>query len=395
MVPKSFKEFIQLESSAGILLFFAAVLALIINNTPWHAYYEAFFDMPLSIQIGHFHLKKPLLLWVNDGLMAMFFLLVGLEIKRECLIGELRNIRTAALPAIGAIGGMVIPALVYVLFTHHDSHLLRGWAIPTATDIAFSLGVLSLLGSRVPVALKVFLTALAMFDDIGAIIIIALFYTAHISLTMILLGVICCLILFLMNRMNITRPTPYILVGIVLWLCVLKSGVHATLAGIVVALAIPIKDNNHPYVRRLQALEHTLHPWVAFGVLPIFAFANAGVSFHGLALKSLFSALPLGIMVGLFLGKQAGVWGFSMLAIRCRWARMPSGVSALGLYGVSILAGIGFTMSLFIATLAFGDDKGQFAPLIRFGVLVGSMLSGILGYLILHRLHAVKAKIKE
>lgn len=390
MIPKSFREFIRLESSGGIILFFAAMSALVIDNSPWHPFYEAFFAMPLSIKIGAFGLAKPLLLWVNDGLMAIFFLLVGLEIKREFLIGELRHLKTAMLPAIAAVGGMAVPALVYVLFTHHDPSLLRGWAIPTATDIAFSLGVLSLLGSRIPLSLKVFLTALAIFDDMGAIIVIAIFYTAHISLVMLLCAAMCCLVLFIMNRMHVVRHAAYILVGIVLWFCVLKSGVHATLAGVVVALAIPIKHPTKSYIRPLQALEHTLHPWVAFGVLPIFAFANAGVSFHGMDLKLLFSAVPLGIILGLFLGKQVGVWGFSWLAIRLNLAEMPAGATSLGIYGVGALAGIGFTMSLFIATLAFGADQSHLAPLIRFGVLVGSILSGILGYLILHILHPVR-----
>lgn len=394
MVPKSFREFIKLESSAGLILFFAAVLALVVNNTPLHPFYEAFFDMPLSIQVGAFHLAKPLLLWVNDGLMASFFLLVGLEIKREFLIGELRHIKTALLPAFGAIGGMVVPALIYVLCTHHNAGLLKGWAIPTATDIAFSLGVLSLLGSRIPLSLKLFLTALAIFDDMGAIIVIAVFYTSHISMMMLLGAIICCILLFIMNRINIVSQTAYILVGVALWLCVLKSGVHATLAGVIVAFAIPIKQQSKSHIRPLQALEHALHPWVAFGVLPIFAFANAGVSFHGIEPRLLVSAVPLGIILGLFFGKQIGVWSFSTLAIRLGWAEMPSGATSLGIYGIGALAGIGFTMSLFIATLAFGGDDSHLAPLIRFGVLAGSMLSGILGYVILHWLYVSKTMVR-
>ena len=386
---RAFREFIKLESSAGILLFCAAILALVVDNSSWHPYYEAFFSLPLSFQVGQFHLSKPLLLWVNDGLMALFFLLVGLEIKREFLVGELRSVKRATLPAIAALGGMVMPAIVYLFFNHHDPLLSRGWAIPMATDIAFSLGVLALLGSRIPLPLKVFLTAVAIFDDLGAIIVIAVFYTEKISLVMLLIATICCLVLLLLNRMNVVRTTAYFIVGAVLWLCVLKSGVHATLAGIVVGFAIPLEKRGHPRIRPLQTIEHALHPWVAFCILPIFAFANAGVSFRGLELADLYSPMPLGIILGLFFGKQLGIWGFSMTAIKLGLAEMPRKVSSLSLYGTAALAGIGFTMSLFIATLAYGDTDPAFAPLVRFGVLVGSLLSGILGYFILHRLHPV------
>jgi NhaA family Na+:H+ antiporter len=388
MPVRLFREFLKLESSAGILLFFSAMLAIVVHNIPGlQHYYEHFFALPLSFHIGDIGLSKPILLWVNDGLMAVFFFLIGLEIKREFLVGELRSLQTALLPAIGAFGGMAGPALVYWAFTHHDAFLLKGWAIPTATDIAFTLGVLSLLGSRIPTSLKVFLTALAIFDDLGAIVVIALFYTDNISVLMLSLALFCCVVLFIMNRLNVTRIAAYILVGIVMWVCVLKSGVHATLAGILVAFAIPMCKKSNPHIRPLQHLEHRLHPWVAFGVLPIFAFANAGVKFAGLNFSHLVSPLPLAIGLGLFIGKQLGIWGCVMAAVRCGVAYLPRGVTALGMYGASALAGIGFTMSLFIATLAFGEAKLELAPLIRFGVLAGSLLSGILGYLILHLLH--------
>lgn len=390
MPLRSFREFIKLESSGGILLFFAAVLALVLDNTPLHPYYQAFFQIPLSLKLGSFHLEKPLLLWINDGFMTIFFLLVGLEVKRELLEGELNSLSKAMLPAIAAVGGMVGPALFYIALNHHDAAAMHGWAIPTATDIAFSLGVLAVLGSRIPLSLKVFLTALAIFDDIGAIVIIAIFYTSKISVMMLLVALVLILILFLMNRFNVVRMGAYYIVGFALWVCVLKSGVHATLAGVVLAFAIPIRDKNNHRASPLRQLEHRLHPWVAFGVLPIFAFANAGVSFAGLTAGHLFSALPLGIAGGLFIGKQIGIWGCSMLAIRTGIARMPRGATAMGIYGVALLAGIGFTMSLFIGGLAFAGKSGEYAAFVRFGVLVGSALSGILGYLVLRRLHSKK-----
>ena len=386
MPLRVFREFIKLESSAGIILFCTAVLALIVNNTPWHTYYEAFFQLPFSIKIGSWGLEKPLLLWVNDGFMAIFFLLVGLEIKYELVEGELNTFSKALLPALAAVGGMVVPALIYLAFNHANPDVMRGWAIPTATDIAFSLGILSVLGSRIPMSLKVFLTALAIFDDLGAIVVIAIFYTHQISFTMLLLSIALILILVIMNRSNVTHQAAYLIIGFILWVCVLKSGVHATLAGIFVAFAIPLKNKKNPGRSPLKALEHTLHPWVAFAILPIFAFANAGVSFSGLSFSHLFSALPLGIAAGLFFGKQIGIWGVSMLAIKCKIARFPEGMTNLGLYGVSALAGVGFTMSLFIGGLAFGDSH-EYAVFVRFGVLLGSILSGILGYFVLHFLH--------
>ncbi len=387
MPIRRFREFIKLESSAGVILFCTAVLALIIDNTPLHVYYHAFFQLPVSIQLGVLHLKKPLLLWINDGFMAIFFLLVGLEIKREIVEGELSTFSKSVLPAVAAIGGMVVPAIFYIACNYHDSYALRGWAIPAATDIAFSLGILALLGSRIPLSLKVFLTALAIIDDIGAIVVIAVFYSANISFIMLFIAACLIILLILMNYFRVVHISAYIIVGVALWICVLKSGVHATLAGIVVALAIPMFNNKKPSYSPLKSLEHTLHPWVAFGILPIFAFANAGVSFHGLHLDQLFSSVPMGIAGGLFIGKQLGIWGFTMLMVKLGWVKLPRGVSSLGIYGIALVAGVGFTMSLFIGSLAFGEANAQFAAYVRFGVLVGSIVSGILGYIVLHLVH--------
>lgn len=377
-----FKEFIKLESSAGIILFATAMLAMIINNTPLAYYYDSFFSTKISLSIGQFQLSKPLLLWINDGFMAVFFLLVGLEIKREMFEGELNSVAKSILPAIAAVGGMLVPALIYVCFNSADAQALKGWAIPTATDIAFSLGILSLLGSRIPVSLKIFLTALAIFDDIGAIIVIAIFYTAHISITLLLVALFMVLILFLLNRFKVSRMGAYFIVGIILWICVLKSGIHATLAGIVLAFAIPLKSKSESEKSMLHQLEHQLHPWVAFGILPLFAFANAGVSLSGLTFAHVFSSIPLGIAAGLFIGKQIGVWLFTMLGVRLGIAQLPAGVTSVGVYGAGLLAGVGFTMSLFIGTLAF-PSYGPHAAYVRIGVIAGSIFSGVFGYLVL------------
>lgn len=382
MPIKTIREFIKFEASGGIILFAAAVLALIFDNSPLRHYYEGFFDLPLGFHMGPLHLAKPLVLWINEGLMAIFFLLVGLEIKREIFEGELNSLSKVSLPAIAAIGGMAAPALVYVLFNHANAAAMHGWAIPTATDIAFALGILTLLGPRVPLTMKVFLTALAIFDDIGAIVIIAIFYTAKISLLSLGFASICLLLLFILNRAGVKRYTPYIIVGVLLWLAVMQSGVHATLAGVALAFAIPLKGNGSK-VSPLRKLEHGLHPWVAFGVLPIFAFANAGISFAGLHWQHLFTAIPLGIILGLFIGKQIGVFGATLLSIKCGLCKKPRGSSWLGIYGISLIAGVGFTMSLFIGMLAFDEVGTSYAPLVRFGVLSGSLLSGALGYLLL------------
>ncbi len=376
---RSLRTFVKLESSGGIVLVCAALVALIIDNTPWRSYYSLLFHAPITATFGGVTLTGSLTFWINEGLMTIFFLLVGLEMKRELQQGELSSLSQALLPAIAALGGMLVPALFYIACTYHDPIALRGWAIPVATDIAFSLGVLSVLGSRIPLSAKVFLTALAIFDDLGAIIIIALFYTSHISLFMLSVALLLIFILVLFNYYSITRLTPYLLVGIVLWAVVLQSGVHATLAGVIVALVIPAQCTRH--------LEQKLHPFVAFGVLPLFGLANAGVSFAGMPLMHLFSAVPLAIVGGLFIGKQLGVWGATFLAVRCGLAKLPKGMTGSMLYGLSLLAGIGFTMSLFIANLAFDQSNTQLMVYTRCGVLVGSVLSGIVGYFVLRRVY--------
>src|SRR3990167_196142 len=314
--------------------------------------------------------------------MTLFFLLVGLEIKREILEGELNSIKKALLPAIAAVGGMLFPAAIYVFFNRHDVIALKGWAIPTATDIAFSLGILSLLGSRIPSSLKTFLMALAIFDDIGAIMIIAFFYTAHIAWLLLLCALVLIVILLLLNYFNIQRLSVYCVVGLLLWMCVLKSGVHATLAGILLAFTIPLKKPKNTTKSPLHLLKHQLHPWVAWCVLPLFAFANAGISFSGMTWQQLLTPVPIGIALGLFLGKQIGIWGSTLIAVRCRVAELQKEITRNHLYGMSLVAGVGFTMSLFIGTLAF-DATGSYATLIRMGVIFGSFLSGFIGYCVL------------
>lgn len=382
---QTLREFLKpkLEFISGIILFIAAVLALVLDNTPWRTYYEAFFNTPFIIQFGHLHCTKPLSLWINDGLMTVFFLSVGLEIKREMFEGELNSLNKALLPAVAGLGGMVLPALIYTAFNWGDFISLQGWAIPAATDIAFSLGILSLLGSRLPISLKIFLTALAVFDDIGAILIIAIFYTHHIAFVFLMCAILLLLLLFLLNRLHVTIVTPYVLLGIVLWFCVLKSGVHATLSGIALAFSIPIRGRKKTELSPLRSLEHKLHPWVAFGVLPVFAFANAGVSFSGIGLSNLFSPVTWGIALGLFLGKQIGICSASWVCVKSGWASIPDGGNWGSLYGISLLAGVGFTMSLFIGTLAFGSFEQHYPAMVRLGVIIGSFIAGTLGYLVL------------
>ena len=380
---KTIRKFISLESSSGILLFAAAILALIVDNSPLSHYYKSILASNLIFQLGIIHLSKPFLLWVNDGLMCIFFLLVGLEIKREMLEGELNSLAKAALPAVAAVGGMVVPALIYICLNYQDPIGLQGWAIPTATDIAFALAILAVLGSRVTVSLKIFLTAFAILDDIGAIVIIAIFYTKHISVILLLIAAALLVVLFILNRLNVTKFAPYFIVGFFLWVCVLKSGVHATLAGLMVAFAIPIRDKKDSSISPLHDLENMLHPWVAFAILPVFAFANAGVSFKGFAWSGVFAPIPLGIALGLFIGKQVGIWLFTTLAVKSKFVKMPEGMSSSGLYGVALIAGVGFTMSLFIGGLAFGHSDVHYQAFVRVGVLLGSILSGSLGYLVL------------
>ncbi len=373
------REFLRLEAAGGFILLGAAMLALIASNTPLAAFYDRFLAIPVEIRVGALLIAKPLLLWINDGLMAVFFLLVGLEIKRELLEGELSTAGQAMLPGFAAAGGMLVPALIYWALNAGDADALRGWAISTATDIAFAVGVLSLLGNAVPIGLKVFLVALAIIDDLGAIVIIAAFYTSDLAPLSLYLAAGILVVMAVLNRIGVAAIAPYALLGIALWVCVLKSGVHATLAGVAIAFAIP--SNAPGRDSPLKRVEHVLHPWVAFLVMPLFGFANAGVSFAGVDAASITGGVSLGIALGLLLGKQAGVFGMAWLAIRLGWARLPEGTGWLALYATSILTGIGFTMSLFIGTLAWSD--AQHAVAVRIGVLGGSLFSGVAGYLLL------------
>jgi len=377
------KRFLENESSGGILLMIAAVLAMIIANSPLSTYYSIFIDTPVHIQIGALKIAKPLLLWINDGLMALFFLLVGLELKREVLQGELSNIRNVILPAFGAVGGMVVPAAFYLFFNFSDPIAIKGWAIPAATDIAFALGILALLGSRVPINLKIFLTSLAIFDDIGAILIIALFYTAKISVLSLFIAGLCISGLYLINRFGIEERSIYFGFGLIMWVALLKSGVHATLAGVILAMFIPIQSRKDKDRSPLIDLEHDLHALVAFVILPIFAFANSGVSLKGIGPAQLFHGVPLGITLGLFAGKQIGIFSLCWLSIKLKFADMPPGVSWLSLYGTSVLCGVGFTMSLFIGSLAFEETGVNLLFDERLGIILGSILSGVLGYIVL------------
>ncbi|MFI5323622.1 MAG: Na+/H+ antiporter NhaA [Thermodesulfobacteriota bacterium] len=376
------REFLKLESASGIILVGAAVLALILNNSPLSSLYDLLLNTPVEIRVGALQLAKPLLLWINDGLMAVFFLLVGLEVKREILDGQLSSLSQIALPGIAAIGGMLVPALIYVFFNFDNPGALNGWAIPAATDIAFALGIMTLLGSRVPLTLKLFLLTLAIIDDLGAIVIIAIFYSGKLSLISLVIAGIAIAILVAMNLMGVKRIAAYIIVGVILWICVLKSGVHATLAGVALAFSIPMSTKNDEPCP-LRELEHTLHPWVAFGIMPVFAFANSGVSLEGMSIKTLFEPIPVGVALGLFLGKQLGVYGFSKICIKLGLAKMPEGATWLSLYGTSILCGIGFTMSLFISTLAFDSGGGGEGVTARLGILAGSFVCAVAGYLLL------------
>lgn len=379
---EALRRFFALEASGGILLVIAAAVAIAAANSPLASAYDALLSVRVSITVDTMGIDKPLLLWINDGLMALFFFLVGLELKREALAGELRDRKQIMLPLACAMGGFALPALIYASFNRGDPEALAGWAIPAATDIAFSLGVLALLGSRVPVSLKVFLSSLAIFDDVAAIVVIALFYADDLSVISLVLALIWCTVLVVLNRAGVAHKAPYTIVGLLLWVCVLKSGVHATLAGVAVALAMPIArpDGGSP----LREIEDALHPWVVYAILPLFAFANAGLSFSGMDLGRAISGVPLGIAVGLFVGKQLGVFAVAWLLIRLRMAALPSGSSWTAFYGVAVLTGIGFTMSLFIGTLAFGQGGPELAALTRLGVLVGSVASALLGALILY-----------
>ena len=391
--------FLRMEASGGIILALMAVLALVVANTAAYGLYDHVLH-EIKFRIGFndigenfdFEVRKPILLWINDGFMAVFFFLVGLEIKREIKSGELSTRSRAILPAVAAIGGMIVPALMYYWVNMDTPENLNGWAIPAATDIAFALGVLSLLGTRAPVRLKILLMAIAIIDDLGAILIIAFFYTANVAMEPLYFGAVALVGLAILNARCVTKTAPYILLGIILWVAVLKSGVHATLAGVITAFFIPVVSKHDPKITPVKDLEHALHPWVAFFILPIFAFANAGVPFDGMGLHSLKDPTTLGIILGLVVGKQIGIFSFLWVCIKSGLSPMPNGVNWLHLYGVSALCGIGFTMSLFIGGLAFDDMEHQAA--IRLGVLVGSVISAFMGYYIL-RYAAVIEKRKE
>lgn len=375
-------DFLRLEAIGGLTLALAAAIGIIWANSPAAPFYQQLLGLPISISAGSLSLSKPLLFWVNDGLMAIFFLLIGLEIKREIIEGELSSRERVMLPGVAALGGMVFPALIYAAINMHDPVAIKGWAIPAATDIAFALGVMALLGDRVPSALKILLSALAIIDDLGAIVVIALFYTDNLSLVSLALAAVALLALLALNRAKVAHLSPYVLIGIFLWVCVLKSGVHATLAGVALALAIPIGTEDQP--GPLHRLEHALHGWVSYGILPVFALANAGVSLGGVTLAIAFDSIPLGIAVGLVVGKPLGIMLTSLAAVRLHIARLPEGVNWRQLFGMALLAGIGFTMSLFIGGLAFEDITRETE--VRIGVLSGSLISGVIGYLVLRSL---------
>ncbi len=375
----TFTRFFQLEAASGLLLIAAAALALIINNSPLSWLYNGLLETPVVAQVGALQIAKPLLLWINDGLMALFFLLIGLEVKRELLEGHLSKPSQVVLPGAAAIGGMVVPALIYWFLNKDNPAALGGWAIPMATDIAFALGVLALLGKRVPVSLKLFLMTLAIIDDLGAIIVIAIFYSHELSTLSLMLAAACLVALIAMNRLGVVKLGPYMIVGLILWVCVLKSGVHATLAGVTLAFCIPLRTKNAE-PSPLLGLEHALHPWVAFGILPLFAFANAGVSLAGVNLESFTHHVPMGIAAGLLLGKTVGVFGLTWLSVKIGIAALPTGANWGQVFGVAILCGIGFTMSLFVGSLAFIPGASEYAGMDRMGILTGSILAALLGY---------------
>ncbi|EOV1172908.1 Na+/H+ antiporter NhaA [Vibrio fluvialis] len=368
------RDFFKLESAGGIILVIAAAIAMTIANSPLNEIYQgALHSYVFGMSVSH---------WINDGLMAVFFLLIGLEVKRELLEGALKSRETAIFPAIAAVGGMLAPALIYVLFNSGDAEAIQGWAIPAATDIAFALGIMALLGKRVPVSLKVFLLALAIIDDLGVVVIIALFYTSDLSTIALTVGFIMTAVLFMLNAKHVTKLSAYLIVGLILWVAVLKSGVHATLAGVVIGFAIPLKGNEGEH-SPLKHLEHALHPYVAFGILPLFAFANAGISLEGVSFSSLASTLPLGVALGLLIGKPLGIFSFSVIAVKAGVAKLPEGINFKHIFAVSVLCGIGFTMSIFISSLAFGSANVDYDTYARLGILMGSTTAAILGYVLL------------
>lgn len=382
MIVNAIRDFMRMESAGGILLVIAMFLAMIVVNTDLAPLYTSLLNIPLEIRIGEFEIAKPLLMWINDGLMAVFFFLIGLEVKRELLEGELSDPSKVILPTVAAVGGVVVPALVFTYYNYDNPNAMRGWAIPTATDIAFALGVLSLLGNRVPASLKIFLLTLAIIDDLVAIVIIAVFYSVDISQLSLIVAGTAYAVLILQNWRGVMRLTSYIVIGVIMWAAVLKSGVHATIAGVLFAFTIPLKHPKGEKYSPLRNLEHDLHPTVAFVILPVFAFANTGIPLHGMNLEALMVPEPFGIAMGLFIGKQLGVFGFAWATIKAGIARLPEGANWMQLYGVSALTGIGFTMSLFISSLAFEEGWTNLNA-DRLGILVGSLLSGLLGYLLL------------
>jgi len=385
-VRATITNFLKLESAGGFILIFAAFLAIVAANTPAYPYYQLLLDVPVEIHIGALIIAKPLVLWINDGLMATFFFLVGLEVKREVLQGELSQLSQAALPFAGAVGGVVVPVAIYVVINQGDALAMSGWAIPAATDIAFALALLAMLGSRVPAAMKLFLVSVAIFDDIAAVVIIAVFYATELSVIALWSSAICLVVLAIMNRRGVSSVSPYLVIGVVMWVAVLKSGVHATLAGMALAAFIPMTSSEDPQRSPLRELEGDLHHAVAFFILPLFAFVNAGVSLENVGLDHLLHPVPLGIALGLFLGKQFGVFAFCWAAVKLGLSQLPPAVTWGRLYGASILCGVGFTMSMFIGSLAFESGGGNQQLLFddRLGIIVGSLLSAIAGYVVLH-----------
>ena len=380
---REFADFMRLESFGGILLVITAVLALIAANSPLAGLYGDIFHVPVQVRVGELDINKPLLLWINDGLMAIFFLLVGLELKRELIIGQFADRKQVALPAVCAIAGMAVPMGIYAVVNWGDPVAMRGVAIPAATDIAFALGVLALLGSRVPLALKMLLTAIAVADDLGAIIIIAVYYTSELSLLSLGVVIASMALLLLINRLGVTRIGAYLVIGVVMWVAMLKSGVHATLAGVMLGMTIPLGAASADGKGPLELLEDSLHPWVAYGILPLFAFANAGVSMAGLGFSALLEPVPMGIALGLFVGKQLGIFGAAAALIGTGLVKRPEGVTWGGLYGMATLCGIGFTMSLFIGALSFDASHADLLVANRIGILTGSLLSAVVGYAVL------------
>lgn len=385
-------SFFKSEPAGGIVLMLAAILAILCANSFLQPYYDLWLDTTVQLRIGTLDINKPLLLWINDGLMALFFFLIGLELKRELLEGELADIRNVLLPAIGAVGGMLVPALIYVYINWGNPDTLNGWAIPAATDIAFALGVLALLGSQVPTSVKVFLTSIAVFDDIGAILIIAFFYTSKISLVALGFVVLCVLVLYIFNRFNLVSKSPYVLMGVIMWTAMLKSGVHATLAGVLLAFFVPLENKTNPSESPLKILEHDLHHLVAFFVLPLFAFANAGLDLRNMSIEQMVHGVPIGIALGLFLGKQIGIFGFCWIFTKLKIAKLPAGMNWASLYGTACLCGIGFTMSLFIGSLAFEESGINRMFDERLGIIIGSLASGLLGFFLLKSVFRINRK---